>query len=150
MRYVLACFIWFWSFGCGAASAENFATLAEAEAMMDRAAAFVQKNGVALAAQAFVETGGGFRDRDLYVSMSRVSDGVRLSHFDPRMIGRSIAASRDADGKPYGEMIRAIALADGAGRLDYRVANPVTGKPMQKTGLIRRVGEVILVVGAYR
>ncbi|MGE4527772.1 MAG: hypothetical protein AB7D00_05335 [Rhodospirillaceae bacterium] len=150
MRTVLACFVCLWVFGCGAASAQSFATLAEAEAMMERAAAYVEQHGSAEAAKTFMEPDGGFRDRDLYVSMSRISDGVRLAHFDPRMLGRSIASSRDADGKPYGEMIRAIALKDGAGRLDYRVVNPVTGKPMQKTGLIRRVGKVILVVGAYR
>jgi len=150
MRYVLACFVWFWCLGATPAPAAGIASLAEAEAMMQRAETYVRQHGVEQAAKAFADPEGGFRDRDLYVSMSRVSDGVRLAHFDPRMIGRSIFASRDADGKPYGEAIRAIALADGAGRLDYRVINPMTGKPMQKTGLIRRIGEVILVVGAYR
>jgi len=150
MRYVLACLVWFWSFACGAAVAQDFATLAEAEAMMGRAVVFVQEHGDKAAAKAFMDPKSGFLDRDLYVSMSRVSDGVRLAHTNPRLIGRSIFASKDADGKPYGESVHAIAVKDGAGRLNYRIINPMTGKPMPKTSLIRRVGDVVLIVGAYR
>jgi len=150
MRYVLSCLLCICACSFTTAGAQTFATLAEAEAMMTRAVALVEEVGSERAAKIFMDPRGGFRDRDLYVSMSRVEDGVRLSHADPRMLGRSIVQSRDADGKPYGEMIRTIALRDGSGRLDYRVVNPMTGKPMQKTGLIRRIGDVVLVVGAYR
>ncbi len=117
--------------------------------MLEKAVAYVELHGSNEAARAFMEKNGPFRDRDLYISMSRVDDGVRLSHADPRMVGRSIFQILDADGKPYGDMIREIARSSGQGNLEYRIINPLTGTPMRKTSLIRRVDDVILVVGAY-
>lgn len=134
----------------GAEAADrNFATLSEAQALLDRAASFVETYGKEQAARVFMDRNGPFRDRDLYVSMSNVDDGIRLSHADPHLIGRTIIHCPDAEGKPYGDAIRDIALRDGEGRYDYCAVNPLTGRPMRKTGLIRRVDGVILVVGAY-
>lgn len=132
------------------AQAQDFATIAEAKTMLEKASSFVREHGSERAAQVFMDENGPFRDRDLYISMSRSDTGARLAHANKRLIGRSIFSTIDADGKPYGEMIRTIALKNGRGRLDYRIVNPMTGTPMQKTSLIECVNDVVLVVGAYR
>lgn len=132
------------------AYAENFATIAEAEAMLDRAAAYVAAHGTEDAAQVFMQEHGPFRDRDLYVSMFRADDGVRLANANPRLVGHSIATSIDADGYPYGKRVMDIVRSSGEGRVDYKILNPLTGTPMRKTSLIRRIGDVVLLVGAYR
>lgn len=132
------------------ARAQDFASLDEARAMLDKAVSFLETHGVTEAAHAFMDKNGPFRDRDLYVSMFRTDDGVRLAHANPRMVGRSLKDSVDADGLPYGRMLLEMAEKQGAGSLDYKILNPLTGTPMVKTGLLRRVDGMILVVGAYR
>ncbi len=136
--------------GTALAMAQNFASPAEARAMLDKAAVFLKENGPEDAARVFMDKGGPFRDRDLYVSMFRADDGVRLAHAYPRMVGRSVKDSFDANGLPYGKILLDTAVEKGSGSLDYKILNPMTGEPMDKTGFVRKVGGFILVVGAYR
>lgn len=132
------------------AQAGEFATPAEAKAMLDKAVAYVKANGVEKAAAAFMDPKGGFRDRDLYISMSRMSDGVRLAHVNPKAVGKSLYGSTDVDGKPYGDEMMEVASTKGKGTVTYRFPNPVTKQPMEKVSYIERVGDVLLLVGAYK
>jgi len=130
--------------------AGEFATEAEAKAMLDKAVAYVKANGPEKAAVAFMDPNGGFRDRDLYISMSRMSDGVRLAHVNPKAVGKSLYGSTDVDGKAYGDEMMEIASTKGKGMVTYRFPNPVTKKPMDKVSYVERVGDVLLLVGAYK
>jgi hypothetical protein len=132
------------------ASAGEFATPAEAKALIEKAVAYVKANGPEKAAVAFMDPKGGFIDRDLYVSMSRVSDGVRLAHINPKAVGKSLYGSTDVDGKPYGDEMMQIATTKGSGMVNYRFPNPVTKQPMDKVSYVEKVGDVVLLVGAYK
>ncbi|WP_337997077.1 cache domain-containing protein [Oleispirillum naphthae] len=132
------------------AQAADFASPAEAQAMLDKAVAYVKANGVEKAAAAFMDPKGGFRDRDLYVSMSRMSDGVRLAHVNPKAVGKSLYGSTDVDGKPYGDEMMELASTKGKGVVNYRFPNPVTKQPMDKVSYVEKVGDVVLLVGAYK
>jgi hypothetical protein len=136
--------------GTALAMAQDFASPSEARAMLDKASAYLEAHGPEEAARAFMDRSGPFRDRDLYVSMFRADDGIRLAHAYPRMIGRSLVESVDADGLPYGRMLLEMAAKQNSGSLDYKILNPLTGTPMVKTGFLRKVDGIILVVGAYR
>ncbi len=132
------------------ASAADFASPAEAKALLDKAVAYVKANGAQKAAVTFMDPKGGFIDRDLYVSMSRISDGVRLAHINPKAVGKSLYGSTDVDGKPYGDEMMQIATTKGSGMVTYRFPNPVTKQPMEKISYVERVNDVVLLVGAYK
>ncbi|MBN2752432.1 MAG: cache domain-containing protein [Rhodospirillaceae bacterium] len=140
-------------FGIGLAApaqAGDFASPAEAKALLDKAVVYVKANGAEKAAVAFMDPKAGFRDRDLYVSMSRMADGVRLAHVNPKAVGKSLYGSTDVDGKPYGDEMMEMASSKGSGIVTYRFPNPVTKQPMEKISYIERVGDVVLLVGAYK
>jgi hypothetical protein len=132
------------------AQAAEFATPAEAKALLDKAVAYVKANGAEKAAVVFMDPKGGFIDRDLYVSMSRMADGVRLAHVNPKAVGKSLYGSTDVDGKPYGDEMMQIAGTKGSGIVTYRFPNPVTKQPMEKGSYVEKVGDVVLLVGAYK
>jgi cytochrome c len=132
------------------AQAGEFATPAEAKALLDKAVAYVKVNGAEKSAVTFMDPKGGFIDRDLYVSMSRMSDGVRLAHVNPKAVGKSLYGSTDVDGKAYGDEMMQIASTKGSGMVTYRFPNPVTKQPMEKVSYVEKVNDVVLLVGAYK
>jgi len=132
------------------AVAAGTATREEAVALAERAAAFIKANGKEKAAAAFMDPKGGFIDRDLYVVMIRLSDGERLSHVNPKLVGKSLYGYQDVDGRDYGNEIMDLASAKGTGWVDYKIANQVTKEIAEKSTYILRVDDVVLAVGIYK
>jgi len=56
----------------------------------------------------------------------------------------------DADGKEFDNDIVALAMTKGSGWVDYRMTNPLTKKVERKSSWVRRVGDYVVFVGAYR
>ena len=131
--------------------ADEPGTRQQAQAMVERAAAFLKENGREKALAEFDNPKGQFIDRDLYVVTYAAADGVRLSHpYNRKLIGRSVAATTDIDGKTYGQEILTVANTKGSGWVEYKYTDPTTKKLSDKELYILKVGDIILGCGAYK
>jgi len=138
-------------FGSIPVQAGDMGTKEEAQALVEKAAAFWQANGRDKAVAAFNDRQGGFFDRDLYIVAANLADGIRIAHgANPKMIGKSLNDFKDIEGKPYGQEILELAKTKGSGWVDYKFSNPVTKKVMDKTSYIMKVDDVVIFAGAYK
>ncbi|KAB8045419.1 histidine kinase [Janthinobacterium aquaticum] len=131
------------------AQAGERATAAEAQAMVKKAVAYLQKNGPQKAYAQFNDPQGQFRDRDLYLVVFDMQ-GTGLAHVNPRLVGKLTGDIRDADGKQIFHAQRKLALEQGKGWVDYKWPNPVSGKIEQKSTYLERVGDIIIMCGIYK
>lgn len=127
--------------------AQDRASAAEAEAMLETAVAHYQAVGRDQAIADFNNADGGFRDRDLYVFCVGPDDTM-VAH--PSVVGMDVTTLADADGQEIGNAIIDIGRVDGSGTLDYRWESPTTGDVEDKSTFIQAVGEDICAVGYYR
>jgi cytochrome c len=133
------------------ARADSFGTRDEAHAMVDRAAAFLKANGRDPALAEFGNPKGQFIDRDLYIVTYAASDGTRLSHpYNLKLVGKSVAETKDFDGKAYGQEIMSVANGPGSGWIDYKFSDPVTKKLEDKSLYVLKVGDIIIGCGVYK
>jgi signal transduction histidine kinase len=123
-------------------------TPAEAQALLDKAVKEVEKDGTAKALAVFNDPKGAFIDRDLYV-FCQGPDGKVTAHRDPAMLGREVAGIKDADGKEIGKQMLEIGKK-GSGQLEYRWMNPVSNKVETKISYMKKAGNQMCGVGAYK
>lgn len=131
------------------AQASERGSAAEAQAMVKKAVAYLQKNGAQKAYAEFNNTQGQFRDRDLYLVVFDLQ-GTAIAHLNPRLLGKPTGDIRDADGKQIFHAQRKLALEQGRGWVDYKWPNPVSGKVEQKSTYLERVGDIIIMCGIYK
>jgi signal transduction histidine kinase len=131
-----------------AASAGDKGTAAEAQALLDRAVKLVQTDGEAKALAAFNDPKGGFQDRDLYVFCSG-PDNKLSAHRDPKLVGSEIASIKGPDGRTVGKEIQELGKK-GGGTLEYKWPNPVSNKVETKVSYIKKAGNQVCGVGAYK
>ena len=129
------------------AVAAQRATPKEAQALLDKAVKAVQADE-AKALAAFNDPKGGYQDRDLYVFCSG-PDGKTSAHRDPKMVGGDTAAIKTPDGRAVGKEIAALG-AKGGGTIEYPWMNPLTNKVETKTTFIKKAGNQVCGVGAYK
>ena len=130
--------------------AGEFGTRQEAQAMAERAAAFLKENGREKALAEFSNSKGQFIDRDLYITAYAATDGIRLSHpYNRNMIGKSVATTTDIDGTPYGQQILTIGNSKGNGWVRYKFPDPLTKRVSEKSVYVLKVGDIILACGYY-
>ena len=116
------------------------ATKEEAQAMANKAADFLQKEGPDKAFAAF-NKGDEWRDRDLYVFVIDKT-GTWRGPMRPEEIG----TKRDLD-KPD---VQAILAIDKSGWVDYKFKSPADNQEHDKSSYIVRVGDFLVGVGAYK
>jgi cytochrome c len=132
------------------ASAAQPGSAAEAVAMVKRAAAFLQSQGRDEAFRRFNDPAGGFAERDLYIAVVD-PDGTMLAHGgNRRLIGKSLADLKDADGKPFIRALLATAQKQGGGWVDYKWPNPVSGQIESKSTYVEKAGGLAIMCGIYR
>ena len=130
--------------------AEDFATTKDAELMVHQAITFMKKEGKERALAAFSDPNGRFRYKDLYL-MAYDLDGRCLAHGAKRdRIGKLLIDERDVDGKQFVKERIEIVKKHGKGWQEYKFQNPVTKKVELKVAYFERVGDVVLVCGAYK
>ena len=126
-------------------------TEAEAVAMVERAIAHFNANGLESLLAAVEDTSNAdFHDRDLYVFVAGL-DSIMLAHgVNPALGGEDIRMFRDATGEHFGVEMTRIATEEGTGWVDYVWANPVTNEQELKRSYIARFGDAYyLGVGVY-
>ena len=126
------------------------ATQADAIAMVDKGAAFLQKNGKDALLKAVNDKNPEFVSDGVYL-MVRGLDGTQLAHpINPKLVGKNLVVLPDADGKFFRKEIIEQAQAKGSGWVDYRYNNPATGMIEKKSTYFRKDGDMILEAGIYK
>jgi len=132
----------------GALAAGERGTPADARALLDRAVALVEQEGVSVALAAFNDPSGDFVDRDLYVFCMGPEYKI-TAHIDPGLRGVDMATLKDPDGKQIGREMIMIAK-QGGGSLEYRWVNPVSKAVEDKISYLKPAGTQVCGVGAYK
>ena len=123
---------------------------AAAIAMVDKGAAFMQKNGKEALITAINAKSPEFVNGGIYLTM-RALDGTQLAHpTNPKLVGKNMVVLPDADGKLFRKEIIEGAKKKGKGWVDYRYNNPTTGDIEKKSTYYLKTGDVILEAGIYK
>ncbi len=132
-----------------AASVCEFASLGEAKAMAERAAARLERRGPEETLPRFMDPAGGFIDRDLYVFVIDLNGVLWASGGFPETVGSNALGARDSRGRLFVQEMMRIAVEAGRGWVEYEWFNPCTGKVNPKSSYVIRVGPFVVGVGAY-
>ncbi len=126
----------------------DLAGLEEAKALALKAADLLEKEGPQNALVKFMEP-GPFIDRDLYVFVLDMEGTVWASGAFPQGIGSNAWEARDSGGNFFVQEMIHIATVEGEGWVEYDFFNPCTGERSPKASYVKRVGPLIVGVGAY-
>ncbi len=122
---------------------------AEAKALIDKAVAYFDSNGVARAFCAFNDTNGAFHKGPLYVFAINM-DGVYFAHSAaPTLIGTSLRDTRDVTGQPIGSLVMEAVTTQQSAPVEYMWLNYETNKVEKKHTFLKRVENFVLGVGYY-
>jgi len=131
-----------------AVSAEERATMQDAQALTDRAVAHMQEVGPQAAINDFNDPKGGYVDRDLFVIVYD-PNGIIMTGV-PALIGKNARSLTDVTGKEFGkEIIEAAREKDGSWVV-YHMTNPVTKRVEIKNSYVRRYDNYVVFVGVYK
>lgn len=132
------------------AVAAEFGTPAEAEALAKKAVAYIKANGLEKGLAEVNNPKGQFVDRDLYVTVYDMT-GKCLAHgFNQKMVGKDLIELKDPDGKLYIKERVEMMKTKNKGWQDFKFTNPLSKKIEPKTAYIEKVGDVIVMSGAYK
>ena len=93
-------------------------------ALVKQAIARVAEVGMDKAKPEFMDHGGKFVDRDLYLIVID-KDGMRVVHGqNPKLVGKPYFDAVDVNGKEYGKEVQQIASGPGQGLVYLRVQGP--------------------------
>jgi len=93
---------------------------------------------------------GRFVDRDLYLMVIGVEDGVLHAHGNNlRNVGMG-PDSRDADGRHFLAEMAQLARSRGEGWIEWKWAHPFTDEILTKRGYVARAGDLLVVCGIYK
>jgi Single Cache domain 2 len=131
-------------------------TADEAKAMLKKAVAAVRADE-AKALDMFDKGEGGFRDRDLYVFCTRVSDGTIVATGNPNLkeaLGADIRGAQNSTGKSFGaEIYAAIQKPEGQiTEVSYMFPRPgADDTPVARVTLVERADDDLgCGVGYYK
>ena len=141
--------IFVFAVNCSCLAAES-SDAEEAKALLDKAVAYFDNNGVARAFCAFNDANGAFHKGPLYVFAINM-DGVYFAHSAASsLIGTSLRDTRDAAGQPVGNLVMDAVAAQQSGPVEYMWLNYETNKVEKKRTFLKKVGEnFVLGVGYY-
>jgi hypothetical protein len=122
------------------------ATKEQAQALALKAADFLKKEGPDKAFLGF-NTGGDWRDGDLYVFVIDNTGTWRASGARPELIGKNELNTPDANGKLF---IKEIVGIKQDGWVEYKFKSPADNKAHDKSSYFQRVGDFIVGAGAYK
>jgi signal transduction histidine kinase len=135
-------------FNIGADAHAGQATPAEAQAMVQEAAAYFEAHGAQATVDA-VNAGGEFARGELYVFMID-PDGISVANAGDRSrLGQDTRLMQDSDGKFYGQEMLERATAEGVW-VNYKRLNPASGQTEPKTSWVRRIQGYVVGCGIYK
>ena len=131
--------------------AAEFATKAEAEAMVAKGLKFLKANGKDKTYVEIDKKDGQFVDRDLYLVIYGMDGMVRAHGANPKMIGKNLMEIKDVDGKFFIKERIDLAKKKVPFWQEYKFTNPTNGKIEPKTMYCVPVpeDEMVLCGGVY-
>jgi cytochrome c len=131
------------------ASAAEYATKDEAVALVKQAIVRVGEVGMDKAKPEFMDHGGKYVDRDLYLIIID-NGGVRVVHGqNPKLVGKSYYDAVDVNDKPYGKEVQQIVAGPGSGWVSFAFKDPITGKVLPKESYVEKAGDFTYLAGVY-
>lgn len=122
----------------------------EAKALVEKASAFVQKDG-ASAYPVISDTKGPYVDRDLYVIIFDKTGTILAHGANKGLIGVNLWNNKDPDGVQFVQEFwkTANASPNGEGWVNFKFTHPQTKEIEKKVMFVRKLGEVIVIAGFY-
>jgi cytochrome c len=127
----------------------EFATKDEAIAMVKKAVAAIDQQGVDKTYAEINDSHGPFTDRDLYVVVYGL-DGKVLAHPSAKLVGKDMIDTQDVDGKYFVKERTEMARKQAEFWQDYKFVNPTTKKIAPKQMYCQRLNETAVCAGVYR
>lgn len=133
----------------GSVMAANQGTKPEAQALVLKAAAYIQAHGKEKALAEFNNPKGEFVDRDLYIFAYDFTGTNKALVANQSMIGKNLINMQDADGKFLIKDLIGVA-SNGGGWYDYKWSHPVTKEIKMKASYVIKVDDTLwLGCGVY-
>lgn len=110
----------------------------DAEAMVNKAVAFVEEQGVDNALIEFNNPKGQFCEGELYVFAYDFEGTNKALPTKPELVGKNLIDLKDADGKPVIKDLIEVAKT-GAGWHQYKWENPTTNAVQDKASYVVKV-----------
>ncbi len=124
-------------------------TKQDAQALVEKAAEFAAQSGKDQLITEVNKKDGPFNQGELYVFVYDLKGTLIADPVNQSMLGQNNIAKPDAEGKLFRKAIVEVATQQGSGWVDYKYANPVSGKIEPKTSFVKKQGDVIIIAGVY-
>lgn len=136
---------------CGFLSVSAIAapSKADAEGIVEKAAAFAAKNGNDKLIAEVNKKDGPFNQGDLYVFVYDKTGTLLANPVAPALIGKNQVSEPDADGKLFRKEIIEVASTKGSGWVNYKYKNPASGALEPKVSYVKKQGDLIIIAGVY-
>lgn len=128
---------------------ETGGTPKDAQLMLKRAVAYMNKVGKEKAIEEFGNPQGKFIYKDVYISVYDLKGGVVNHPYTKALIGKNFYNMQDADGKFFVIEIMDKANSVGSGTVKYKWSHPNTKRIQSKVAYFEKVGDVIISASAY-
>lgn len=122
-------------------------TVDEAKALADKAAGLVAADGEKAFAT-LSDPNGGYIQGDLYVTVID-RQGVVRANMNQKLIGVNMWDAKDPDGVPFTQNIFKALETSETAWVNYKFTNPTSKKIEPKRAWVRKVGEYVVLCGAY-
>ena len=127
----------------------EFASKAEAEALVKKAVAAVKADKSATFAE-ITSKSSKWVDRDLYPVVYDMTGKVHAHGQNDKMVGKDVATLKDPDGKLYVKERIEFAGAKGKFWHEYKFTDPVTKKALPKEAYCEKLDDLIICAGVYK
>jgi len=127
----------------------KLATPADAEAMVEKAYAYIKTNGKAKAFAAFNDIKGEFIKGELFVFAQDFHGNILAYGGNTAMVGQNLYDAKDVKGKYLGRGMIDVAKKQGNGWYEYHFLNPHTNTVQPKVTYIRKVDDYYIACGVY-
>ncbi|THB67548.1 MAG: histidine kinase [Gammaproteobacteria bacterium] len=119
----------------------------DAKNMVEKAIKYIEENGMEKAEVAFKDKKGDFINGQLYVFVINF-DGLMIIHpIKANLEGKNLNKLRTPDGIYFIQEMNKKSKEDGEGWVDYKWANPETGKVSPKSTYVKRIKGKEMYVG---
>jgi cytochrome c len=115
------------------------ATLDEAKALGEKAAAYVKANGKEKGIAEINNPKGQFVKGEMYVTMHDFKGMFLANPVAPGMVGQTLYDLKDPNGKLFVREAIEVAKTKGSGWTEYIWTNPVTKKVQPKKSWVQRI-----------
>jgi cytochrome c len=121
----------------------------DAQALVEQAAQFAAKSGKEQLIAEVNKKDGPFNKGELYVFVYDMKGTLIADPVNQNLVGQNNLAKPDAEGKLFRKEFVDVASQQGSGWVEYKYANPVSGKVEPKASYVKKQGDIIIIAGVY-